>query len=327
MGSKPSVLLADDHAEMLKGVTGLLRSRFDIVATVSNGRMALDAASAFHPDLAVLDIAMPELDGIRTAKELKRRGLRSRVVFLTLHHDDGYVSAAIDSGALGYVVKSRLHLDLVQALGLALAGYRFVSPHAFTSGPELRNGDSAVRWFGQGEAKHSMQFHPDDDFLLASWTDFLGAALSKGAVAVIFATQVHEAELARRLKALGLDVPAAIELGQYIPLDVDRVLSSVMVAGWPDESRLGQTFESLANEASTRNGHRQIAMAGEIAPLLWAAGKPEAAIGIEHLANNWIRAQSSCSILCSYPVGCFHRKHDRELLVRTCAEHTAVVPA
>src|SRR5688572_13199666 len=124
--ARPRVLLADDHVPVLESVSRLLAGAFDIVALAGDGRQALDLARRFRPDVVVLDVAMPELDGFQTLEQLRRDGPETRVVFLTMHRDDELVSAAINAGAHGYVLKSRIQLDLIRAIDHALAGRLFV---------------------------------------------------------------------------------------------------------------------------------------------------------------------------------------------------------
>ena len=83
---------------MLDAVSNLLSDDFTVVAAVTDGRQAIEAVRRLDPDVAVLDITMPELDGFRTAQALKKAGARSKVVFLTLHDADEYVEAALRSG-------------------------------------------------------------------------------------------------------------------------------------------------------------------------------------------------------------------------------------
>jgi DNA-binding NarL/FixJ family response regulator len=124
--SRPTVVVADDHRRMLDTVSRLLSDEFELVAAVTDGRQAVDAVSRLDPDVAVLDITMPELDGFRTAQALRKAGARAKVVFLTLHDADEYVEAALRSGANGYVLKSRMEADLPGALRHALAGRYFL---------------------------------------------------------------------------------------------------------------------------------------------------------------------------------------------------------
>src|SRR5262245_60314498 len=106
--SRPRVLLADNHSQVLEIVSDLLKVEFEVVATVPDGRQALESCRRLDPDVAVLDIRMPELDGFETLRELRRTGSRAKILLLTLHQSDLYVGAAIRGGAQGYVWKSRI---------------------------------------------------------------------------------------------------------------------------------------------------------------------------------------------------------------------------
>jgi len=122
------VLLADDHPEMLARVGKVLAEDFEIVGSVVNGIELIRAAAQLDPDVVVLDITMPGLDGIEAARRLHDSGCRAKFVFLSVHEDLDYVRAAIQVGGVGYVSKACLAYDLTTAVHEALAGRRFVSP-------------------------------------------------------------------------------------------------------------------------------------------------------------------------------------------------------
>jgi DNA-binding NarL/FixJ family response regulator len=122
------LLLADDHAAMLGKSVHLLEGEFEIVGTVSNGLDLIQVASRLDPDVVVLDITMPGLDGIEAACRLQHAGCRAKLVFLTVHEDPDYVRAAMDAGGAAYVAKPRLASDLIPAVHAALDGQRFISP-------------------------------------------------------------------------------------------------------------------------------------------------------------------------------------------------------
>ena len=122
------VLLADDHAEIMMQTRKVLAGEFDIVGSVANGADLIKSAARLDPDVVVLDITMPGLDGIEAARRLKHAGCRAKIVFLTVHEDPDYVRAAQQSGGAAYVVKARLASDLVTAIHEALEDHRFVSP-------------------------------------------------------------------------------------------------------------------------------------------------------------------------------------------------------
>jgi DNA-binding NarL/FixJ family response regulator len=121
------VLVADDLTPVLGAVAELLRGTFEVVGTVSDGRAALEAVLALDPDLAVLDISMPCMSGIDVARELHRRGSKSRIVFLTVHEDTDILETCLAAGGLGYVVKVYMDTDLIPAMKEALAGHVFIS--------------------------------------------------------------------------------------------------------------------------------------------------------------------------------------------------------
>ncbi len=122
------VLLADDHEAMLDRIAKLLGADCDVVGAVSDGRQALEAARELRPDVLVLDISMPVMNGIETADRLRQAGAKTRIILLTVHDDPDYAWEALDTGALGYVIKSRIASDLMAAIKEAHAGRSFVSP-------------------------------------------------------------------------------------------------------------------------------------------------------------------------------------------------------
>ncbi len=122
------VLLADDHEAMLDRVARLVEAECNVVGTATDGQQALDAAQDLKPDVLVLDISMPVMNGIETAHRLKEDGAETSIVFLTVHDDPDFAREALEAGALGYVIKPRIASDLVAAIREAYAGRLFLSP-------------------------------------------------------------------------------------------------------------------------------------------------------------------------------------------------------
>jgi DNA-binding NarL/FixJ family response regulator len=125
-----SVLIADDHFTVLESVVPMIKPFFNIVGTASDGKSAVEAEDRLHPDVVVLDISMPVMSGIDAAKQMRRRGSKARIVFLTVHEDTDILAAAKTAGGQGYVLKSRLGVDLIPAINEVLAGRDFVSQFA-----------------------------------------------------------------------------------------------------------------------------------------------------------------------------------------------------
>ncbi len=126
--SKIDVLLADDHGDVRETVARLLVSEFNVVGTVMDGMALLSAAERLMPDVVVVDISMPLLNGIDAVRRLMESGSPAQVVFLTVHESSEYVRVALATGALGYVVKSRLATDLSVAIKEVHAGRSYLSP-------------------------------------------------------------------------------------------------------------------------------------------------------------------------------------------------------
>ena len=128
MSVRPRVLVADDHRAMLDSLVRLLSRDFDVVATVTDGLAAVTEAEQLEPDLLVLDIAMPGLNGIAAAARLKEHGSKAKVVFVTNMRDREFVEESLALGDVGFVVKDRLVADLLPAVRQVLSGQAFVSP-------------------------------------------------------------------------------------------------------------------------------------------------------------------------------------------------------
>jgi DNA-binding NarL/FixJ family response regulator len=125
---KPTVLLADDHRIMLEGLKSLLEPEFELVGAVEDGRALVDEAARLHPDLIVVDISMPLLNGIEALRKIRKTDERIKVVVLTMHLDATYAATAFEAGASGYVLKHSASLELLTALHEVIKGHTYVSP-------------------------------------------------------------------------------------------------------------------------------------------------------------------------------------------------------
>ena len=125
---RPRVVVADDHPPMLEQLTRLLAQDYDVVATAADGQAALEAARQAVPDLLVLDIAMPRMNGLAVAAQVRAGDPGVKVVFVTMHYDREFVQEALSLGPVGFVAKDRLVLDLLPAIRAVQAGERFISP-------------------------------------------------------------------------------------------------------------------------------------------------------------------------------------------------------
>jgi DNA-binding NarL/FixJ family response regulator len=121
------ILIADDHRILTDTLAASLRDHFDVIGTFSNGRELLAALEQQKSDAVVLDISMPEMNGIEAAKRISARYPKLPIVFLTMHRERPYVEEALRAGATGYVLKQQAAADLVKAIQLAVRGEPYMS--------------------------------------------------------------------------------------------------------------------------------------------------------------------------------------------------------
>jgi DNA-binding NarL/FixJ family response regulator len=124
---KLRLLLADDHTILLEGLKALLAPEFEVVATSADGRAVLEAAERHQPDLILLDISMPGLNGIEAARRLKQLNPGAKLIILTMHSELSFVGAAFEAGISGYVLKQSAGTELVTALHDVYSGRRYIS--------------------------------------------------------------------------------------------------------------------------------------------------------------------------------------------------------
>jgi two-component system response regulator NreC len=123
------ILLADDHIIIRSGLRLLLEQQpdFKVVAEAGDGREAVELVSKQHPDVAVLDIGMPQLNGIEATQQIADKAPQTQVVILSMHSDEGYVLRALKSGAKGYLLKDSAEGDLIEAIKAVHQGRTFFS--------------------------------------------------------------------------------------------------------------------------------------------------------------------------------------------------------
>jgi len=123
------IVLADDHVLVREGLKSLLeREHFQVVAEASDGQEAVKLIETHHPDIAILDISMPTLNGIDAARGLTRSAPKTKVILLTQHEEEQYIHEALEAGVKGYVLKNQVANDLIQAIRQVGRGEFYLSP-------------------------------------------------------------------------------------------------------------------------------------------------------------------------------------------------------
>jgi DNA-binding NarL/FixJ family response regulator len=125
---KPRILLADDHSLVLEGFRRILEDQCEVVGAAEDGRALLEAATRLKPNVVLLDISMPLLNGIDATRHLKKLLPDVKVVFVTMHADPAYLNEAFKAGASGYLLKRSAGTELIQAIQSVLGGNFYVTP-------------------------------------------------------------------------------------------------------------------------------------------------------------------------------------------------------
>jgi DNA-binding NarL/FixJ family response regulator len=143
---RPRVMFADDHTLLVEAFRKLLESTYDVVGTVGDGHALLAAAPALKPDVVVIDIGMPRLNGLEAGRQLKQMMPKVKLIFLTMNTDPDLALKAMRQGASGYLLKTSATSELFKAIQAALKGSSYVTPQitrgmqeAFTRDPQGEN--------------------------------------------------------------------------------------------------------------------------------------------------------------------------------------------
>lgn len=148
---RPRVILADDHTLLIEAFRKLLEATCEIVATVADGHALLDVASRLKPDVVVLDISMPLLNGLEAGRQVKERVAGTKLIFLTMNEDPDLAVEAIRMGASAYLLKKSAASELFKAIEIALRGKWYVTPQiaqgmeaSFSRDPEGSKYDQTI---------------------------------------------------------------------------------------------------------------------------------------------------------------------------------------
>lgn len=122
------LLLADDHVMFSEGLRSLLRDEFELLGTVTTGKELVESTLSLKPEVILVDISMPVLNGFDAVREIRKRGSETKVIFLTMHDDASLVAEALRCGASGYILKQSAGEELVNAIREVAQGHNYISP-------------------------------------------------------------------------------------------------------------------------------------------------------------------------------------------------------
>jgi DNA-binding NarL/FixJ family response regulator len=194
--SRTKILLADDHRMFAQGLKGFLQDEYDLLATVQNGEELVEAAIRLQPDIIIVDISMPVLNGFDAVRQLKNKGCSAKILFLTMHADRGLVAEAVRCGADGYVLKQSAGEELISGIEQVLKGK--------TCFPTLVDQE-----MDKGQA-HSLQLTPRQREVLR----FIAQGLTMKEIAAQLGISTRTAESHKYEMMEGLGVKTTAELVQ-----------------------------------------------------------------------------------------------------------------
>lgn len=317
------VLLVDDHESWRRFAAAVLKKipRSKVVAEAPNGDLAIQLSEQLQPDLILLDIGLPRISGIEAARQISGLCPSSRVLFLSENRSADVVEEALRTGASGFVIKSEAGRELLTAIKAVLEGKRFVSASVLLPMFATTFNDRAATV----AHRHEVEFYPDDNSCVDGYARFIKCALNDGNAVIVAVTESHRARLLLKLEADGVDVPAAIERGSYVPLDAIDAIAALTLNDVPDSDLCEMVIGDIVRRAAkgVREKHARVMVCGEIAPTMLLKGNNEGAIRLERLWDEITRGYD-VHTHCGYVWTPCQDEESARLFERICSEHTDV---
>ena len=307
------ILVAEDFSAFREFVCSQLHRRSDVhVVAVDDGLAAVQAATDLQPDLVLLDIGLPTMNGLEAARQIRAQSPASKVVFLTQESAPEFVEAALDLGVDGYIVKTRAHDYLLPVVETMLAGH---------AGGEERL--RAARSSPDGRHRHHVHCFADDSALLASAERFVLAALAAQDAAIVALSRPHLDALGGGLRRRQAVIDGAIEQGTLVTIDANDTVRTLTAdsVDW-DRLEAGWLKVIAAAGAATGQPRPRVAAFSETGALLIAAGHVETAMRLEAIAEALVaRDLPTLEITCVSPL--LPPARD-SVFTRICAAHSLI---
>lgn len=307
-----TIFVVEDFEPFRRLVCTMLQANRQIksITELGDGLQAVEKARQLQPDLILLDIGLPGLNGLEAARQIKVLSPHSRTIFVSQETDIDIVREAFGIGASGYVAKADAAGELHTALNTVLEGGQFLSSrfanhdvlsttNQHTPYSKTRSGSPRLH---EGSL-HDVVFYYDQSSFLETVSNFLGSALKSGDAAVAMLTKANNDAVVERLQTMGLDVPRLTQEKRYLCMDPAEILATIMVKGLPDRTQLLKITKNVSQRVAKtlKERHNCIALCEECGPLLWSQGNAEGVVRLEQLWSE-IGQSHALHVLCMYPV-------------------------
>jgi len=312
------VLLVDDFHPFRRLIRSKVQTQsyLEVIGEAGDGLEAIQKAQELAPDLVLLDIGLPQLNGIEAARRIRDQAPYSKILFMSENRSADIAEAALSTGACGYIVKSDAGRALLPAIKAVFDDKIFLSSSLRS---HVTDKTAVVTH------RHEVAFYPDDASVVDGYARFIKSVLNDGNAVIVVVAESHRPSLVQRLEADGVDVTAAIQEGSYVPLDAAEAMATLTVNGIPDPVRCTKVIGDIVTRAAkgVRREHARVMACGEIAPTMLLNGNAEGAIQLEHLWDE-ITREYGVHTHCGY-LRNDSSKESTLIFERICAEHSAVI--
>jgi DNA-binding NarL/FixJ family response regulator len=316
------VLIADDFDLWRRRVRSALQdqARWCVIGEACDGLDVVQKAHALEPDVIVLDVGMPTLNGVEAARRIRAHDPKVKILFLSEHRASDVVQAGLRAGGDGYVLKVDAGKDLLRALETIAGGGQFISKSL-----ARESAHDETRASSQPARCHTAAFYSDDLLLFDEFAHSLEQGLAHGHACIAITTQRGLQRIGRVLEGRGLLIGRAIREGRYRLFDADEQAAAIMASGRLDVSRSREEWLSMLHDArrASISPSRGVVVCGSGTDTLWKAGYGDAAISLERLWNDIVRPLD-VDTLCGFTRSRLANPMDERVTQALIAEHSAV---
>ncbi len=336
------VLLVEDFHTFRRAIRTMLESfpEFQVVGEAADGDEAIQLAAKLLPDVILLDINLPKLNGLQALPHIQNLSPWSKIVLLTQEPSPEVAEEALRLGAHGYVVKVDAGSELLSALEAVIRDELYLSRQLSTQlhgewvdrlGKKLHNARKSAQLVSGGSHEmhsrctHEAEYYQNDRDFQASLLACVSTALNGGDAAIVLITGQHQQALSRGLQAMGVATEEVLRSGRLQLVDADTIISGYMGDELPDETRSRAEVRQLveSSEKARVGEHSRVCVFGECASLLYAKGKGKVVLQLERIWGDMSKTHRMY-LRCWYQVSQRQFQSDSHFFQEVAEIHTAI---